>query len=57
MLTIEEVELLCMCIEGGLSTSTKAFIQELIDKFKTNKDVRHKSLVKRLENIKKELTK
>ena len=55
MLTVDETEIFCTMTEAGLTTSTKDFVQELIDKFKTKKDVRHKSLVKRLENIKKEL--
>ena len=53
--TLEEYELLCLCIEGGLATSTPDFIQSIIDKYKDKTDMRHLSLVKRLENIKRDL--
>lgn len=53
--TLEEYELLCLCIEGGLATSTPEFIQSIIDKYKDKTDMRHLSLVKRLENIKRDL--
>ena len=42
-------------MEGGLATSTPEFIQTIIDKYKGKDDIRTLSLVKRLENIKKEL--
>ena len=54
-MTLEEYELLCLCIEGGLATSTPEFIQSIIDKYKDKTDMRHLSLVKRLENIKRDL--
>lgn len=60
MLTIDEIELLCLSIEGGLCTSTPEFIQEIIDSLlkRKNKDaIGVQSLIKRLENIKKELVK
>lgn len=53
--TLEEYELLCLCIEGGLATSTPEFIQNIIDKYKDKTDMRHLSLVKRLKNIKRDL--
>ena len=53
--TLEEYELLCLCIEGGLATSTPEYIQSIIDKYKDKTDMRHLSLVKRLENIKRDL--
>lgn len=52
---IDEYELFCLCVEGGLATSTPEFIQTIIDKYKGKDDTRTLSLVKRLENIKKEL--
>lgn len=52
---LEEYELLCLCIEGGLATSTPEFIQSIIDKYKDKTDMRHLSLVKRLKNIKRDL--
>ena len=52
---IDEYELFCLCVEGGLATSTPEFIQTIIDKYKGKDDIRTLSLVKRLENIKKEL--
>lgn len=58
MLTIDEIELLCLSIEGGLATSTPDFIQKIIDSLQNrkNKDaIGVQSLIKRLENIKKEL--
>lgn len=58
MLTIDEIELLCLSIEGGLCTSTPEFIQDIIDSLRKrkNKDaIGVQSLIKRLENIKKEL--
>ena len=60
MLTIDEIELLCLSIEGGLCTSTPEFIQDIIDSLRKrkNKDaIGVQSLIKRLENIKKELVK
>lgn len=58
MLTIDEIELLCLSIEGGLCTSTPEFIQEIIDSLRKRKNknaIGVQSLIKRLENIKKEL--
>lgn len=58
MLMIDEIELLCLSIEGGLATSTPEFIQDIIDSLRKrkNKDaIGVQSLIKRLENIKKEL--
>lgn len=58
MLTIDEIELLCLSIEGGLCTSTPEFIQDIIDSLRKRKDkdaIGVQSLIKRLENIKKEL--
>ena len=52
---IDEWELLCLCMEGGLATSTPEFIQTIIDMYKGKDDIRTLSLLKRLENIKKEL--
>ena len=52
---IDEDELLCVCIEGGLATSTPEFIQTLIDKYNGKGDVRTLSVVKRLSNIKEDL--
>lgn len=58
MLKIEEIELLCTTIEGGLCTSIPEFIQEQIDSLKRRKTkgaIGTLSLIKRLENIKSEL--
>ena len=52
---IDEDELLCVCIEGGLATSTPEFIQTLIDKYNGKDDVRTLSVAKRLSNIKEDL--
>ena len=52
---IEEYELFCLCVEGGLATSTPEFIQTIIDKYKNNEDIRSLSLIKRLKNIQNEL--
>ena len=52
---LDEYELLCLCIEAGLATSTPDFIQSIIDKYKDKTDMRHLSLVKRLKNIKRDL--
>ena len=53
---IDDYELFCLCVEGGLVTSTPEYIQTIIDKYKGKDDIRTLSLLKRLENIKKELT-
>jgi hypothetical protein len=53
--SIDEDELLCVCIEGGLATSTPEFIQTLIDKYNGKDDVRTLSVMKRLTNIKQDL--
>lgn len=52
---LEEDELLCLLIEGGLATSTPEFIQSIIDKYAGKNDIRTQSLIKRLKNIKTEL--
>ena len=56
---IEEMNFFCIAIEGGLATSTPEFVQECIKKLIRRKDhntVGVISLIKRLENIKRELT-
>lgn len=53
----DEDEILCLCIEGGLVTSTPEFIQTLIDKYEDKKDIRSISLKTRLNNIKENLRK
>ena len=54
MLTLDEIEMLCFSIEGGLATSSPDFIQEVIDSIKGNA-IRHISLKTRLKNIKRNL--
>lgn len=58
MLNKEEIHFLCLAIEGGLCTSTPEFIQAQINSLKKRKNdhgIEILSLIKRLENIKKEL--
>ena len=50
---IDDYELLCLCVEGGVATSTPEYIQSIIDEYNGKYDIRSLSLVKRLENIKK----
>ena len=55
---LDEMNFFCIAVEGGLATSTPEFVQECIDKLKQGKDhdiIGVLSLIKRLENIKKEL--
>jgi len=53
--TMEEDQILCTAIEGGLATSTPDFIQYLMEKYVGKKTVGALSLLKRLRNIKYEL--
>lgn len=59
VLSLDEIEILCLSIEGELATSTPKFIQEQIDHIKNtkaSKSIRGISLIKRLENIKASLS-
>lgn len=53
--TMEEDQILCTAIEGGLATSTPDFIQYLMEKYVGKKTIGAVSLLERLRNIKYKL--